>query len=44
MEDLKYILDQEKQSIDANNSEHPTSTLATIFHKPAGEENPYVRC
>ena len=37
MKNLKDILDQEKLSIEANNSEHPTGTLATTFHKPAGE-------
>ena len=39
---LKDILDQAKQSIADNNSEHKTSTLATTFHKPVGRENPYV--
>ena len=33
---LKDILDQEKQSIEANKFEHPTGTLAMTFHKPAG--------
>ena len=37
------ILDQEKQSIEVNNSDHPNGTLATTFHKPMAEENPYVR-
>ena len=40
---LKYILDQSKQSIKDNKSKHPTGTLYTTFHKPAGEANPYVR-
>ena len=30
-------------SIKSKISEHPTGTLAIKFHKPAGEENPYVR-
>ena len=38
MKNLKEILYQEKQSIDANNSEHQTATLAAIFHKPAGKQ------
>ena len=38
---LKDILDQVKQAIDANSSEQPTGTLAMNFHKPAGEANPY---
>ena len=40
---LKYILNQAKQSIDVNKSEHPTSTLATTFHKPSWEVNMYVQ-
>ena len=36
------ILDQAKQSIDVNNTENPTVTLAMTFTKPAGEEHPYV--
>ena len=36
------ILDQVKQSIEANKSEHPTVTLAMTFHKPVGEANMYV--
>ena len=43
MKNLKDILDQAKQSIDENKSEHPTVTLATTFHKPEGGENLYVR-
>ena len=43
MKKLKEILDQAKQSIDVNKPEHPTGTLATTFHKPAGEANLYVR-
>ena len=43
MKKLVDILYQAKQSIEANNSEHPTGTLATTFYKPVGEENPYVR-
>ena len=33
---LIEILDQAKQSIDANKYEHPKVTLTTTFHKPAG--------
>ena len=40
---LKDILDQAKQSIDENKSEHPTGTLAMTFQKPAGEANIYVQ-
>ena len=40
---MKYILDEQKQSIHVKNYEHPTGTLATIFPKSAGEENVYVR-
>ena len=40
---LQEILDKEKQSIEANNYEHPAGTLATTFHKPAGGANLYVR-
>ena len=40
---LKYILDQSKQSIDENKYEHPTWTLTTNFRKPDGEANLYVR-
>ena len=36
------ILDQSKQYIEANKSEHSTGTLVTNFDKPVGEENPYV--
>ena len=39
---LKDILDQEKQSIEANKSEYPTVTLVMTFHKPTGEANTYV--
>ena len=39
---LKEILDQSKQLIDANKYEHPTVTLATTFLKSAREANPYV--
>ena len=39
---LKDILYHENQSTEVNKSEHPTGTLATTFHKPAGEENQYV--
>ena len=39
---LKDILNQEMQSIDANKSEHPTDTLVTTFQNPAGEANTYV--
>ena len=40
---LKEILDQSKQSIDANKYEQPTSTLVTTFYKPAGGVKPYFR-
>ena len=40
---LRGILDQEKQSIETNNFEHPAGTLATTFNKPTGEANMYVR-
>ena len=40
---LKYILDQAKESIDANKSEHLTGTLATNFHKTLGETNMYIQ-
>ena len=40
---LKEILDQSKQLIETNKSEHPTVTLATTYPKPMGEGNPYVR-
>ena len=40
---LKDILDQENQSIEANKFEHPYGTLATTFHKPVGEGNLYIR-
>ena len=40
---LKGILDQDNQSIEANKSENPTGILDTTFPKPAGEENPYVQ-
>ena len=43
IKNLKEILFEEKQSIDANKSEHPTGTLYTTLHKPAGEANPYDR-
>ena len=33
---LKDVLDQVNQSIEANNSEHPTVTLTTAIHKSAG--------
>ena len=42
MKNLMEILDQAKQSIEADKSEHPTSTLTTTFHKATGEANPYV--
>ena len=42
-EEFELELDQAKQSTDANKSEHPTLILETSFHKPTGEENPYVR-
>ena len=42
MKNLKNILDQEKQSIEANKSEHPTRILATAFHNAAGEEKLYA--
>ena len=40
---LKEILDIENISVYANKYEHPTVTLSTNFHKPTGEENPYVQ-
>ena len=40
---MKEVLYQEKQSIEANKSEHPTWTLTTTFHKPEGGANMYVR-
>ena len=40
---LKDILDQGNQSIEYKKSEHPTGTIATTFHKPAGEANMYIR-
>ena len=40
MKNLKYILDQEKQPIEVDKSEHSTGALATTFHKHAGEANP----
>ena len=43
MKNLKDILYQENKSMDSNRFEHPTLTLATTFHKPAGEANQYVR-
>ena len=36
MNNLKNILNQENQSIDAKKYEHPIGTLVTTFHKPAG--------
>ena len=39
---MEDILDQEKQSIEANKSEHPTVTLAANFQKPEGGANMYV--
>ena len=38
----KEILDQEKQLIEANKSDHPTVTLAMTLHKPLGEANLYA--
>ena len=32
------ILDQQKQSIEANNDKHPIYILATTFDKPAGKQ------
>ena len=43
MKKLKDILDQAKKSINDNKSEHPTGTLTTTFHKPAGGESTYVQ-
>ena len=43
MNNLKDILEQETQSIGINASLHPTDTLVTTIHKPAGEANLYVR-
>ena len=40
---LKYILDQSKQSIYAKNNKQPTVTLITTFLKSKGRENNYVR-
>ena len=40
---LKDILDQANQLIEANKYEHPTITLVTTLHKPVGELNTYVR-
>ena len=34
----KDILDQANQSIEANNSDHPTGTLTTTLQKPVGEQ------
>ena len=31
------------QSFEENKSEYPTGNLATIFHKPVEEANPYVQ-
>ena len=42
MKNFMDILDQEEQSIEAEKSEHPTSTLTMTFHKAVGEANPYV--
>ena len=39
---LRDILDQAKKSIDANNYERPTRTLAVTLKKPTGEVNAYV--
>ena len=41
MNNLKDIFDQPEQPICANNSEHPTCTIAKTFQKPAGEANTY---
>ena len=38
MDNLKKILDQANQYLGVNKSKHPTDTLATTFHIPAGEE------
>ena len=43
MENLKDILDQAKQSIEAKKSKHPTRKLSTTFNKTVGEANLYVR-
>ena len=43
MNNLKEVLYQINKSIEANKSEQPTVTLTLTFHKPVGEENPYVR-
>ena len=40
--EIEGYLDQSKQSIEANNSEHPTGTLAMTFHRTVGETNMYV--
>ena len=40
---LKDILYQEKKWIEADKYENPTITIATTFHKPTEEANPYVR-
>ena len=42
MKNLKDILDQEKQYIEAKKDEHPTGTLTITFHKPTGEANLYI--
>ena len=38
----KKILDLKKK-IEVGNPGHPTGTLTTTFHKPAGEANTYVQ-
>ena len=40
---MKEIIDQAKKSIESNESKEPTLILANTFHKPVGEENPYVQ-
>ena len=37
VKNLKYILDQSKQSIDVNKQLHSTGTLAMTLYKPAGK-------
>ena len=43
MNNLKEVLYQINKSIESNKSEQPTVTLTLTFHKPVGEENPYIR-
>ena len=42
MKNLKDILYQAEQSIEAKKSANTTDNLAKIFHRPAGEANTYV--